>query len=80
MVVALDKPRRAMHAALETGAEAFDAVCMALAQHRLLHRPPRWHRLGDQGFPAEPWGACGDVSSLARAAGSVERMGLLTRF
>src|SRR5437773_12125001 len=65
-----------MDAALEAIEEAFDTVCVAVAQHRLLQRQPRVHRVGDKGLPTEPLGEGGDGVSLASNAGDVGANGL----
>src|SRR5712692_4378467 len=69
LVVELDTQRRDMDAALEAVEDAFDAVCVARAQHGILQRPPRVHRVGDQGLPAEPPCELGDVLSPAGDVG-----------
>src|SRR5258706_5348806 len=76
VLVALDKQRRDMDAALETIAEAFDTVFVAVTQHRLLQRQPRVHRVGDKGLPTEPLGEGGDGVSLAGNAGDGVAHGL----
>ncbi len=53
MLVAFDKQRGDMDAALEAVEEAFHAVCVTIAQHRLLQRQPRVSRIGDKGFPTQ---------------------------
>ena len=60
LLVALDKQRRDMDAALEAIEEAFDTVLVGVAQHRLLQRQPRVYRVGDKGPPTEPLGEGGD--------------------
>ena len=42
LLVELDKQRGDMHAALEAVEDAFNAVFVAIAQHRLLQRQPLW--------------------------------------
>src|SRR5882762_11715566 len=71
LVVELDKQRRDMDPALETVADPFDAICIAIAQHRLLQRPPLLPRLRDKGLPAEPLTESGNFVFLASDVGEV---------
>src|SRR6266568_9630080 len=52
-LVERDKQRRNMDTALEAVEDALNAVCVAIAQHRLLQRPPLLPRIGDKGLPAK---------------------------
>src|SRR5207245_10551710 len=79
LLVALDKQRRDMDAALEAIEEAFDTVFVAVAQHRLLQRQPRVHRVGDKGLPTELLGEGGDGVYMAGNAGDVGANGLAHR-
>jgi len=54
-----------MDPALEAVEEAFNAVFVAIAQHRLLQRQPCVPRLGDKGFPATTLAQVGDAVFLA---------------
>src|SRR5712691_2143987 len=45
--------------------DPFDAVFIAIAQHRSLQRQSCVYRIGDKGSPAEPPGDLGDVLSPA---------------
>src|SRR5262249_23873967 len=69
LVVDLDKQRRDMDAALAAVEDAFDTVCVAVAQDRLLQRQPLLHRVGDKGLPAEPLDEIGDGVALAGDVG-----------
>src|SRR5204863_4115031 len=71
LVVELDKQRRDMHAALEAVEDAFDTVCVAIAQHRLLQRSLLWCRIGDKGLPAKTLPESGDGVFLASDVGNV---------
>src|SRR5712691_3138400 len=65
-----------MDPALETVEDAFNTVFVTIAQHRLLQRQPRRHRVGDKGLPAEPLDEGGNVVSLSGNAGDVVADGL----
>src|SRR6266487_936364 len=54
-----------MDPALEAVEEAFNAVCVAIAQHRILQRQPFVPRIGDKGFPAKTLTASSDGVFLA---------------
>jgi len=60
-----------MDPALEAVEEALTAVCVAIAQHRLLQRPPLWPRIGDKGLPAKPLAESGDGVCLTSHVGAV---------
>lgn len=63
LFVACDTQRGDMAPALEAVEDAFNAVCGAIAQPRILQRPPRVPRVGDQGLPVK--------TLAARRAGSL---------
>src|SRR2546426_6714620 len=60
-----------MDATLEAVEDPFDAVFIAIAQHRILQRQPLLPRIGDKGLPAEPLAEIGDGVFLAGDAGDV---------
>jgi hypothetical protein len=69
LVVELDKQRRDIDPALEAIENAFNAVFVAIAQHRILQRQPLWPRIGDKGLPAKTLAASGDGVFLASDVG-----------
>src|SRR5256712_11894756 len=60
-----------MDATLEAVEDPFDAVFIAIAQHRILQRQPLLPRIGDKGLPAEPLVEIGDVVFSAGDAGDM---------
>src|SRR2546430_15636896 len=58
-----------MDPALEAMENAFNAVFVAIAQHRILQRQPRWPCIGDKGLPAKALAASGDGGCLASDVG-----------
>src|SRR5712691_9480579 len=71
LVVELDKQRRDMDPALEAVEDPFDAVCMAIAQHRILQRQPLLPRIRDKSLPAQTLAESGDFVFLASDVGDV---------
>src|SRR5204863_114830 len=67
----LDEQLLDVDAAFEAIEETFDAVCIAVAQDRLLQRQPRPWRIGHKRLPAEPLGEGGNSLSLAGDVGDV---------
>src|SRR5262245_56615042 len=55
-----------MDAALETVEDAFYAVFVTIAQHRLRQRQPRVSRIGDKGFPTQTLAVRSDEVFLTR--------------
>ena len=68
-LVEFDTQRRALHAALEAVQEAFHAVGVPRAPHRIVHRQPCAPRLGDHGLPAQTLAESGDDVGLTRDVG-----------
>src|SRR5512145_1742663 len=60
-----------MDAALEAVEEAFHAVFVAIAQHRLLQREPLGPCMGDEGLPAKTLAERGHGVSLTCDVGDV---------
>src|SRR5438876_12450985 len=55
LFVEFDTQRCDMDPALEAVEEAFNAVCVAIAQHRILQRQPRVPALVTQAFQPKRW-------------------------
>src|SRR5437764_12766170 len=60
-----------MDPALEAVEDAFNAVFVAVAQHRILQRQPLLPRIGDKGLPAKTLAKIGDGVFLASDVGDV---------
>ena len=71
LLVELDTQRRDMDAALEAVENALNAVCVAIAQHRMLQRQPLLPCIGDKGLPATTLTESGDFVLLASEVGDV---------
>src|SRR4030095_7690308 len=71
LLVEFDKQRRDMDPALETVEDAFNAVFVAIAQHRILQRQPLLSRIGDKGLPAKTLAKLGNGVFLASDVGDV---------
>ena len=55
--------------ALEAVEDAFHAVFVAIAQHRILQRQPLWPCIGDKGLPAKTLAVSGDGVFLTSDVG-----------
>src|SRR5713101_1535716 len=71
LVVEFDKEWCNVDPALEAVEDAFHAVFMTIAQHRLLQRQLLWCRIGDKGLPAKTLTESGDGVCLASDVGNV---------
>src|SRR5713101_2835437 len=71
LLVELDKQRRDMDAALEAVEDAFNAVFVAIAQHRMRQRQPLLPHIGDKGLPAKTLTEIGNFVLLASDVGDV---------